>query len=338
MRSAMISLPVEDESQIGMVRRAAMAAAKSVELSSDDADRLAIIVTEASTNLIRHAKGGEILVGTENGDSTSVGAVVVVAIDSGPGIANVEAAMVDGFTTSDTKPHGIGGGLGSMKRLADSFDIYSSPHGTTVVVTVGQRSPAPSFYDVAGLIVPKPGFEKGGDAFQIRVGETTTTVMLMDVLGHGPKAARDADIGIEAFAKANSASLEGTEEAIANALAGGRGAAALLVEIPHEPSVIRCMGVGNIKGDVLHPDGRRNGIPSQPGILGASARRPRVTEHEWAQGSILLLATDGLKTSSAQPEPTSLLFRSAEMIASAVYKLKRRGTDDSGVLVVRSQQ
>lgn len=327
----MISLPVEDDSQIGIVRRAALAAAKSAELPSEDADRLALIVTEASTNLIRHARNGEILVGTDGR------AVLVIAADNGPGIANVEAAMVDGFTTSDTKPHGIGSGLGSMRRMADSFDIYSGPHGTTVVMTVGKRSSSSSFYDVAGLIVPMPGFDEGGDTYGLSAGKDATIVMLMDVLGHGPKAARDAALGAEAFEASRSASLEETEQAVARAMAGGRGAAALLVEIPHEPGTIRCLGIGNIKGDIFHPDGRRQGIPSQPGIMGTTARRPPITEHEWMTGSILLLATDGLKTSSAQPEPKSLFFRSAEMIASTIYKLKRRGTDDSGVLVVRSR-
>ncbi|MCP1198579.1 ATP-binding protein [Notoacmeibacter sp. MSK16QG-6] len=331
----MISLPVEDESQIGAVRRASLAAAKSVELTDDDMDRLAIIVTEACTNLIRHAKNGEVLIGAETGGKG--GCVTIVALDGGPGITNVEAAMVDGFTTADSKPRGIGGGLGSMQRMADSFDIHSGPHGTTLVAKIGHRRQASSFYDVAGLIVPKPGYEMGGDAFNLRVGKTTTTVMLMDVLGHGPKAAQDAATGVEAFAKTKTATLEETEQAIAHALAGGRGAAALLVEIPHEPGVLRCVGVGNIKGDIFHADGRRNGIPSQPGILGATSRHPRVTEHEWTSESVLLLATDGLKTISAQPEPTSLFFRSAEMIASTIYKLKRRGTDDSGVLVVRSR-
>ncbi|WP_158598417.1 ATP-binding protein [Notoacmeibacter ruber] len=331
----MISIQIEDESQIGTARRAATQEAKNAGLSAEEVDRLAIIVTEAGTNLARHAHNGELLIGIEGSGDTRQ--VTLAALDGGPGISNVEAAMVDGFTTSKEKPHGIGGGLGSMERLADDFEIYSSPSGTVVIAKVGKQRPARRVYDIAGLIVPKPGFEEGGDTFGVNVGKHSTIVMLMDVLGHGPKAARDAATGADAFRRAGNASLEETEAMVADALAGSRGAAALLVEIPHEAGMVRCMGIGNIKGDILHRDGRRHGIPSQPGIVGASSRRARVTEHDWPEGAVLILATDGLKTSPAIAEPPSLFFRGAEIIAAALYKIRRRGTDDCGVLIARAR-
>ncbi|MBW8638626.1 ATP-binding protein [Hoeflea sp. WL0058] len=329
----MISVAVEEESQIGAARRFALNLGKSIGLSSEHLDRLAIVVTEAGTNLVRHARNGEILVGVEK--STGAGRVVVHAVDSGPGIPNVEVAMADGYTTSTEKRRGIGGGLGAMRRMADAFDIFSAPTGTIVLAKVGDLEAPPSYYDLAGLVVPMADFEEGGDIYASHVDEDATTVMLMDVLGHGPKAARDARSGFQAFEKAGSVSLEERERSVSEALRDGRGAAALTIEIPHGPGLLRCIGIGNIKGDIIHPDGGRNGIPSQPGIVGSANARVRVTEHEWRPGSTLILATDGLKTSSAAPDPGALLYRSAEIIAAGFYKLKRRGTDDAGVLVVR---
>ena len=329
----MISVSVEEDSQIGAARRLALNVGKSIKLSPEHLDRLAIVVTEAGTNLVRHARNGEILVGLE--ENAGTGRVVVHAVDSGPGIPNVEVAMADGYTTSTGRRRGIGGGLGAMRRMADMFDIFSAPSGTIVLAKVGNNQKPPSYYDVAGLVVPMADFEEGGDSYACHFGENTTTIMLMDVLGHGPKAAHDASNGFQAFEDAGSVPLEERERLLGEALRGGRGAAALIVEIPHGPGMLRCIGIGNIKGDIVHSDGGRNGIPSQPGIVGSTNARARVTEHEWHSGSTLILATDGLRTNSAAPEPGALLFRSAEMIAAGLYKLKRRGTDDAGVLVVR---
>ena len=337
----MKSLPLTDESQVGSARRAAIHAGEAVGLPEEALERLAIVVTEACTNLVRHAVNGELLVDAREAGGKSRGKawVTILAIDDGPGIPNVEAAMVDGYTTATEEPRGIGGGLGSMQRQADKFDIYSGSHGTTVVATVGDTSGAAtaSPYDIAGLIVAMPGFDAGGDAYAIRPGKRSTTVMLMDILGHGPAAAEDAKTGLKAFHAAGAASLEDIELQLSDALAGSRGAAALIVEIPHAPGILRAVGLGNVRGDILGADGTRHGIPSQPGILGAATRRPRPTEHAWPEDAVLILSTDGLKSSPRVAEPRSLFFRSAKVIAATLYKLRRRGSDDAGVVILRAR-
>ena len=332
----MISIEIEEESQVGAARRTALQAAENVGLSGENLDRLAIVVTEASTNLVRHARGGELLIEAVKADRKPV--VKIIAIDQGPGIASVEAAMVDGFTTSAGTARGIGGGLGSMKRQADSFDIHSSPEGTTLVASIGAAKKTPAkACEVSGLIVPKPGFSSGGDAWAIRRGRDHTHIMLMDVLGHGPKAAADGESGVRAFNDAGKATLEETEAFVSGAMGGSRGAAALFVEIPHEGGPLRAVGLGNVRGDVVLPSGTHYGIISQPGIVGSTTRRPRVSEYEWQGGAILILSTDGLKTSLKTPEPISVYFRSTDIIAATLYKLKRRGSDDAGIVVARAR-
>ncbi len=337
----MKSLPLSDESQVGSARRTVIQAGEAIGLPEEALERLAIVVTEACTNLVRHAVNGELLVDARKGSGKTGGkaSVTILAIDDGPGIPNVEAAMVDGYTTATAEPRGIGGGLGSMQRQADRFDIHSGPHGTTIVATVGEAPGAvtASPYDIAGLIVPMPGFEDGGDAYAIRPGKRSTTVMLMDVLGHGPAAAEVARTGLKAFRAAGSAPLEDIERVLSDALGGSRGAAALIVEIPHAPGTLRAVGLGNVRGDIVVADGTRYGIASQPGILGAATRRPRPTEHDWPDDAMLILSTDGLKSTPRVAEPRSLSFRSAEIVAATLYKLKRRGSDDAGVVVVRSR-
>ena len=56
---------------------------------------------------------------------------MVVALDSGPGIADLEAAMQEGFSTAG----GLGMGLPGARRLVDEFDIVSEVgKGTTVTL------------------------------------------------------------------------------------------------------------------------------------------------------------------------------------------------------------
>ncbi len=332
----MISLPVVEASQVGAARRRAVQQAEDLEFSDQDSDRLAIIVTEIATNLLRHAQEGEIvLIPSQSGGKATM---TVLGLDLGSGIANVEAALADGYTTAEEgSERGIGGGLGAIRRLSDEFDIYSDPRGTTIIATVGPDGlPDGRDIEVAGLIVPKPGFDEGGDAFAVRRESDSTLVMLLDVLGHGSTAAEEARRGVEAFCAGSGESLDDAHMTLSEALGGGRGAAALIVKLPHGGDMLEAVGLGNVRGEIIHPDGQRRGIPCAPGIVGAATRAPRATEHEWPAGATLVLSTDGLRGSDRNPEPPHLFLRHPLSIAATLYKRRRRGSDDSGVLVARS--
>ncbi|MGN6566466.1 MAG: anti-sigma regulatory factor [Flavipsychrobacter sp.] len=92
--------------------------------------KLITAASELVRNMLRYANGGDVLIevvskGRENG-------VRLTFIDKGPGIANVEQAMKDGFSTGKS----LGLGLPGTKRLVSEFDIKSKVgEGTTVTVT-----------------------------------------------------------------------------------------------------------------------------------------------------------------------------------------------------------
>jgi serine/threonine-protein kinase RsbT len=52
--------------------------------------------------------------------------------DEGPGIADIELALTDGWSSGS----GLGLGLSGSRRLVDEFDIKSEPGGGTTVVVV----------------------------------------------------------------------------------------------------------------------------------------------------------------------------------------------------------
>lgn len=95
---------------------------------------IAAAISEIARNILNYARTGEVSVrAVLDGDRSGI---VVVARDSGPGIADIELALQDGFSTSG----GLGLGLSGSRRLMDEFEIVSAPRaGTTVTMKKWRR-------------------------------------------------------------------------------------------------------------------------------------------------------------------------------------------------------
>ena len=113
--------------ELSAARGAAAALARRVGLDEQRAGQVALAVSEAATNLSRHAVDGAILLRAVRG--AELAGVEFVAVDSGPGMADVPDAMLDGSSSAGT----LGIGLGAVARLADVFDIHSLPGRGTVL-------------------------------------------------------------------------------------------------------------------------------------------------------------------------------------------------------------
>ncbi len=97
--------------------------------------RVSIAMYEGEINMVIHARGGEAIVSV---DDTGV---TIVLADKGPGIADVEQAMQEGFSTATDfiRSMGFGAGMGlpNMKRYADDIKIDSIVgEGTTITMRV----------------------------------------------------------------------------------------------------------------------------------------------------------------------------------------------------------
>ena len=102
--------------------------ARSLGFNAPEVNKIATATSELARNIIKYAAGlGEILI-REATDDRGVG-IEIVARDRGPGIADVEAAMEDHFSSSGT----LGLGLPGVKRMMDEFSLESTPgEGTRV--------------------------------------------------------------------------------------------------------------------------------------------------------------------------------------------------------------
>jgi serine/threonine-protein kinase RsbT len=123
------AMPIVDELDIAFARQNAMRLAQRLGFRSAKVHRLATAVSELANNLHFHAQaGGTIRIGLVR-ESGRVG-IEVVSEDGGPGIADLDLAMKDGYSTN----HGLGGGLPGARRLMDDFSIASEVGvGTRIV-------------------------------------------------------------------------------------------------------------------------------------------------------------------------------------------------------------
>jgi serine/threonine-protein kinase RsbT len=124
------TITIRADVDIVSARRLARQIAVTLPLSRGHVAMVATTVSELARNILQYADEGELeLRVLEKGLRRGV---VVVARDRGPGIANLELALRDGFSTSG----GLGLGLPGTRRLMDEFAIESRPGmGTTVTAT-----------------------------------------------------------------------------------------------------------------------------------------------------------------------------------------------------------
>ncbi|MES2606329.1 MAG: anti-sigma regulatory factor [Pseudomonadota bacterium] len=99
-----------------------------------------IIISELARNIVMYAKVGQISLEIRKRGRTS--GLVIVASDQGPGIANLERALLCGYSTSGSN----GCGLPAVSRIADDFSIDTRPGvGTTVNVALWPDRPQRAF-------------------------------------------------------------------------------------------------------------------------------------------------------------------------------------------------
>jgi serine/threonine-protein kinase RsbT len=131
-------IAIESDADVVTARQRARQLAGEVELSSTDQTLLATAISEVARNITTYAKRGEVrLRVVRDGDGRP--GIEVVAADNGPGIADIDRALQDGYTTGG----GLGLGLPGARRLVDEFDIQSAPSaGTTVTLVMWSRTAA----------------------------------------------------------------------------------------------------------------------------------------------------------------------------------------------------
>ncbi|MDI6100694.1 ATP-binding protein/SpoIIE family protein phosphatase [Actinoplanes sp. NEAU-A12] len=320
---------VEEPGTASAVRRAAERLAADLAMPEKRVADLSIVAAEAAGNLVKHADQGTILVRAVR--AADQAGVELIAVDSGPGMADVDRAIGDGHSTAGT----LGIGLGAILRQASRWDLHSVPgRGTVLVVQVWPGvAPEPSW--AAGLTRPLTGESVSGDACAVREIDGRRQMLVSDGLGHGGLAAAASHEAVRVFREAPAVPPAQMVELLHRALGHTRGAALAVAEADRESAVIRYAGLGNISGTVLAPDGSRRGMVSMPGIAGHQRRQVREYDYPLAPGAIVLMHSDGVVDRWNAADSPGLLIRTPAVIAATVLRDAGTRRDDAGVLVAR---
>jgi anti-sigma regulatory factor (Ser/Thr protein kinase) len=297
-------------------------------MTEDESGRVSLVVTESAGNVVRHGGGGEMLLQPLSGPQPGL---EIVALDKGPGIADLAKALTDGHSTGGTP----GTGLGAMRRLSSRFDLYSRPgQGTAVLMQVTTRPPKDAEEAVTwgGLSVPKPGEEECGDAWQAAAeGDATFRIAVADGLGHGPLAREAA---LAALTAGNGGDPGRALEDAHAAARATRGAAMAVAETSLASGAIRYAGLGNIAGVLLEGEATRS-LLSMNGIVGQGVPKVRPFDYAFAPSALLIMASDGLATRWSPDRYPGLFTRHPTLVAAVLYRDHGRGSDDTTVVVAR---
>ena len=123
------ALPIVSDDDIVRVRQRVRDWALQLGFGLVDQTKLVTAASELARNTLVYGQGGTLLVESVANDSKR--GLRLTFEDHGPGIADVEVALKDGFTTGS----GLGLGLSGARRLSQDFQITSKPgEGTRVVI------------------------------------------------------------------------------------------------------------------------------------------------------------------------------------------------------------
>ena len=323
-----VSVAVTDASQIGEVRRTVAAVCRTAGLDGTDTGRAAIVAAEASSNLLKHGGGGEVVV-SQLGTGPDSG-IELLALDRGPGIPDVDKALADGHSTTGTR----GTGLGAMRRQSTVFEVYSQPgRGTAVLSRVEHAARRADPIEVGAVCVAKPGEIECGDVWNVEAHSGGARIVIADGLGHG-HAARDAALAAVRATLERAPGAGRVLEEAHLASRSTRGAAVAVAEIDFAAGEVRYAGFGNIAGVLVGPERTQNMV-SMNGTAGQGILKPREFSYRFVPGVLLVMFSDGLASHWSLETYPGLAVRHPSLVAGVLYRDHSRRRDDVTVVAAR---
>jgi len=324
---------IDESSQVGTARRAAIELARVQQLDEELTGKAGLAATECATNILKHAGHGRILIRPLRCED--IGGIEIIALDKGPGIADVGASLRDGHSTRGT----LGGGLGALSRMSERFEVFTQAgKGTAIRVELWARPlpPRPPAIEFGGVCVALEGEPVSGDDWAVHLFRDQITVVVADGLGHGVSA-HDASLAATMVldTRPNDEPQAIIEHAHA-ALARTRGAAVAVAKLIASAERGSFAGVGNIAARIEGTPGGRH-LVSYNGTVGHIMRKVQEFAFPWPKDALLVLHSDGLTTHWSLSAYPGLITRHPALIAAVLYRDYDRGRDDVSVVVIRNR-
>ncbi len=331
------AFPMREASQVAESRRVVERVAANMGFAMETAGRAALIVTELATNLIKHARDGELLLRPLTSRDGAIDGIEVMALDKGPGIPDVALSRRDGYSTTGT----LGHGLGAIERQADMFELYTHTNGTAILARIWRDRPGsmgsePSF-EIGAAHVSKPGEDICGDGWTWRMREGRLAIIIADGLGHGLQAHEASDTAVKVFTASHESPPSHVVADAHAALKPTRGAAVAVLAIDIERRTAAFAGLGNISGVILLAAGGRHNMVSHNGTAGHTAARIQEFTYPVPPGATVVLFSDGLGSHWSLDAYPGLRQRSSGLIAGVLYRDFSRRRDDVTVVVAKER-
>jgi anti-sigma regulatory factor (Ser/Thr protein kinase) len=329
-----LSLLMSDDTQVGEARRLAVRLATENGFDETDTGRVAVVATELARNLVKHAKHGEMLLCTL--DRPGHEGLELISIDQGPGMADVEFCMRDGYSSAGTP----GNGLGAIRRMTEMMDVYSVPgQGTAILVRLfrkDRKQQGHGRFDIGAVNVPVKGEVECGDAWLVAERGDRALAMIADGLGHGPDAAKAAEAALNVMKESGEIGLCDLLDEMHAALKSTRGAAVSIAELRPGAAQVRYAGIGNVSG-LVYATGTSRSMVSHNGTLGHTIRSCQEFSYPWSRQSMLVMHSDGISSQWDLKKYPGILMRDPSLIAAVIYRDYKRGRDDATVVVAREK-
>jgi anti-sigma regulatory factor (Ser/Thr protein kinase) len=316
-------------SDIAAARRAGQRMAVAIGLDEVRAGRLALLISEAATNILKHAVDGRLFLSQAR--QGELRGIDVIALDRGPGIGNLAHALRDGVSSVGT----AGTGLGAMRRLAEEFDAYAPrDKGSAFYMRIWNGVAAPSKISSGALCVPIAGEDENGDAWAMAHHRGGVGLMSVDGLGHGADAAVAAHAALITLAARPALGPAAQIDACHHALRATRGAALAVAQLDYASDELRFAGIGNISACIIDGEARKQMV-SHNGIVGHNMRKVQEFTHPCPPGALIILHSDGISNSWDLASYPGLSACNPALIAAVLLRDFGRARDDASVLVVR---
>ncbi len=329
---------VDEASKTAEARRVARKMAASIGLDETVAEQALVVVTEACTNVLKHAGRGELILHAAAAGGPGTPLLEALVLDQGPGIRNLSECLQDGYSTQGTAGHG----LGAIIRLSKRADFYSVPgKGTAVLARWGGAANGHPARDqhrlqVSAVNLPKPGQEVSGDAWAVEQHGDQLTLLVADGLGHGMEAHLASTEAVRILRQNPDLRPKPLLERCHQALRSTRGAAMAIAQIDEAHGKITFAGAGNISGRIYSGSALCQNAVSVNGTVGQQTERIQEFYYPWPSDGVLQLHSDGLSSrASLEPYP-GLALRDAALNAGVLYRDFARGRDDATVVIIKA--
>ena len=329
------------------MRSRLQATARRMGFSDGQRENMVLVAAEMVSNQIKYAGGrGMLQIWQQPG-----GVLDLLALDYGPGIANLSLAHRDGYSSSKT----LGKGLGTIRSLSHEAGIFTVPemggsgtnmpwHGCVFWSRFSTSSKKPIQNPAASPRAAKSGFTAGlftraltddrynGDRIYLEQHEDTIRWLHMDGLGHGELAQKATDNLADLLYI--SPDVYKVLEKVDHQLKTTRGAVAMFSDLDIHTMKAQILGIGDMSAHFYIDDQFQN-ITFAPGILGKEHKTPRVIPIDLKKPCTVITASDGIRRSWNEASFPGLWKQHPQLIAYVLGNILGRGSDDQSLCVVR---